>query len=650
MLFRSVGHFDASFEWDQIPHAFSDTGRTLYLKTRPGVLELDDKIQSAVQAGVGLAQGNLLKQFLATAPDTDLGLRWNVGRFILKQTLTPKWDVRYEYTRLRKEGDRPIGSLTGASPDEVLEPIEQSVHDGRLTADLTRKQWQLQLGYNVSLFENDLDSLVWDSPLQLNDTQFSPGRSRFALAPSNIAHTGSVTGALNLPHRSRLVSTFAYGLRLQDDKFLPHTINSAISSPDLALPAQSLNGEVQTRLFNVQFTSHPANRVSLRARYRVYDYNDQSPALTFPAWVTNDSTLVRGQQGKVTASRFNYTKHNGGADVGWQLLTPVSLKAGYEWERWSRDERVRAVPVSDEHTPKVWMDFTPLDWVTLRASYARSWRRIGRYNPYAHLASVVSAAEFASLVPDGTVQSPLLRQYDEADRNRDRVDLLAQFNPFETLTLTPTVSYRRDRYINSPFGLQRDTSKAAGVDMAWNPRERMALFVSYMREYFLNQQRSRYRPFAGIADNPTYDWVGRNNDIVDTVGAGLDATLIPNRLDLHVACNYSHATGKMLAFNPVPPRGSSPSQDADARAVDFPDLKDSPLALQVSVRYNLKNGWFAKVGYVFERFQISDFRTDNIQPYMGTAADFITQRAVFLGAQIRPYRADMLEFAYGYRF
>jgi hypothetical protein len=264
-------------------------------------------------------------------------------------------------------------------------------------------------------------------------------------------------------------------------------------------------------------------------------------------------------------------------------------------------------------------------------------------------------AEFARLVPNGTTQSPLLRQYDLADRDRDRADLLPQFTFFQTVTFTPTLSFRKDNYKNSSFGLQKSKNWAAGVDVSWSPMEGVAnFFASYMHERFFAQQRSRYRPFlpdfTPRIDNPTYDWVGRNEDFIDTFRIGMDMPLISEKLDLHLVWNYSQAIGEMRAFNPTTPTGGFPFWIEDAQAMDFPDIKDSLHPLEASLRYRFSQGYFVKLGYVLEQFHISDFRTDNVQPYLGDADPVLAQRAVYLGAQVRPYTARTLAVTIGYRF
>jgi MtrB/PioB family decaheme-associated outer membrane protein len=642
-----LGQYAFEFEWDQLPHTYSGTARSPYVETSAGVFALSDPFQARLQGASAAARPGLLQSFLATAPNIDLQTRWDTARVLMNYTPTSDWDLRAEYTRTFKHGERPIGMVFGSPGGNLIElpePMDQTINDFRMAAGIAREPWQLQLSYNLSVFQNDVEALIADNPLRITDAPLSAGtsaptRGRLSLAPDNQAHTVSLSGGWNLPWRSRLTGTFAYGWRFQNQDFLPHTINSAIVNPGLTLPANDLDGDVRTLLTTLRFTSRPFRNITVGARYRFYDFDDRSPTLVFPAQVVTDTTLTAEE---VASSRFSYTKHNAGADVGWRLLTPLSLKVGYEWERWDRDSAHREAPLTDEHTPKLTLDYTPLDWLLLRASYAHSWRRISDYNTFAHLAHTVLEEEsLAGEIPQ--FQDVLLRKYDESDRDRDRVDFLIQLSPIETLTLTPTLSFKHDDYMNSSLGLQDNKSWATGFDVSWSPLQRLSLFASYMREEFDARQRSRYREPPAQLENPTYDWVGKNSDRIDTAGAGLDAALIPKKLDLRLAWNFSTATNKMRTFNPVLPSGGSAAQNTSATTIDFPKIIDRLHQFEAALKYHVTPAAFVRFRYIFETFDITDFRTDDIQPFMGGTD-------IFLGAQVRDYTAHVFALSVGYKF
>jgi putative beta-barrel porin MtrB/PioB len=197
--------------------------------------------------------------------------------------------------------------------------------------------------------------------------------------------------------------------------------------------------------------------------------------------------------------------------------------------------------------------------------------------------------------------------------------------------------------MNSSLGLQDNKSWATGFDVSWSPLQRLSLFASYMREEFDARQRSRYREPPAQLENPTYDWVGKNSDRIDTAGAGLDAALIPKKLDLRLAWNFSTATNKMRTFNPVLPSGGSAAQNTSATTIDFPKIIDRLHQFEAALKYHVTPAAFVRFRYIFETFDITDFRTDDIQPFMGGTD-------IFLGAQVRDYTAHVFALSVGYKF
>jgi len=636
-LLRSsrLGFYEFEFEWDQIPHIYSTTGRMLSTEASRGVFTLPSP-RPALAAH-------------DSAPRLDeIGLRWDTARLSLSLTPTPEWDLKAEYTRINKDGDRPIGMsfAGGGGPSlEILEPIEQTVHDFKVSASLARENWQLQFTYNLSLFENSLDGVIADNPtvgLTTNGAfaatatggTSTPSRGRIALAPDNTAHTWTLAGGVNLPLRTRVNAALSYSWRLQNQDFLPHTINPglvAFAGSQLDLPKSSLDGDVRILLFNLNATSRPLNPLTLTARYRVYDYNDQTDEIIFSGRVDADRTF---DVEDTRATRFPYTKHNAGMDARWRILTPLAFTVGMGWERWDRSDKHREAPITDEFMPKASLDYTPTDWMLLRATYAPSFREINDYNSFAHVAHV--SLEEPGL---GTgTQHFRLRKFDEANRDRQRADLLLQLTPLDTLTTSLTYSIRKDDYTHSLFGLQKDDSWAAGIDVTWTPHERLSMSASYVREESLAQLRSKYRAATEL-DNPTYDWVARNSDAIDTFGAGVNATLIPRVLDLGLNWNFSYALWRMKAFNPLTPTPAA----ASATAVNFPAIEDTLNRLEAFLRYHFWKNWTAKLQYVFESFQKTDFRTDHLLPSEGTTN-------IFLGNDLKNYDTHILALTLGYRF
>src|SRR6185369_8834980 len=113
----------------------------------------------------------------------------------------------------------------------------------------------------------------------------------------------------------------------------------------------------------------------------------------------------------------------------------------------------------DEYAAKLVVDYTPADWLTGHLTYRPSMRRIDDYSTWAHYTSL----HVDPVLPQALAsnQSPLLRKYDEGERNRQRIDLLVQIVPSERLSGTIAAGWKSDDYIRSPLGLQQATSWSA---------------------------------------------------------------------------------------------------------------------------------------------------------------------------------------------
>ena len=630
-----LGLWQLQFDWDQTRHVYSTTARTLATETARGVWQLPNPRPA-------LPVHNAGRQI------DEISQRWDTARLSFAFTPTPDLDLGATYTRINKHGERPM-SLAFGSPGnffyEVPGPIEHTIDDFRLTASLHRESWQLQFGYTMSLFRNSVRALVVDNPCFGATSGCAdagaPAGGALSLDPDNQAHTFSIAGGVNLPLRTRVNASLAYQVRYQNDTFLPHTIDHATArSPELILPQDSLHGFVQTFLGNFTLTTRPLPwPVTFTARYRIYDYIDESDEITFPGHVVNDRTL-NGEARR--AHRDPYTRQNADIDARWRIVMPLAVTIGTGWERWDRDENHREVPESDEFTGKLKVDWTPLDWLALGAVYRPSFRRIARYNTEAHLAHSVEE----ETGPFTAGQSKLLRKFDEGERDRQLVEASLTLSPFDTLSTTFTATWKFDDYIRSRLGLQKDRTWSVGMDFNWSPVERVSVYGGYVRESIKQRMRSRERSVVGgaVNDFPDFEWETDHSDQVDTIHLGVKATLVPKTLDWSFGASYSYALGRTDTNNPVTPASGTAAQNANAQAKPWPAIEDSLLRLETSLKYYFWKNWSATLGYAFEAFEKSDWRTDQINPFVpGT-------RAIFLGNDYRDYSAHILGMTVGYRF
>ncbi len=722
LLAGKYGEYELEVFWNQIPHIFSTTGRTAFGTTRNDstadfTLGLSSAERLAVQNASATAPpgGASPKALLLTALlnsraiPVDLAFTTSKGGLKLKYNLTESMDLGVKYTYTEKEGTIPLGPGFGSPGGNIVElpaPVFNQTHIAEAKVQYARPGWNLGLGYNGSFFNQGVDNFTFDNPLFVTPpTPTNPNNSTkglFTMEPSNQAHNVFLMGGISLPLRTRITGKFSYGWRLQDDPFVQHTINPVLlgfkptdkigpsqvspcpgitTATCLQLPASSLDADIRTTLVTFNVSSRPfVLPLTLYGGYRYFDYDDQTQELEFNSHVVRDL-------GPIVVDTH--------LDAGYPLLKDLNFKLGYEWERWDRNPDHREVALSDEHILKTSLDYSPLDWLMVRAAYRRGWRSVDEYRPQAHEAHVVvdfEGEEF-NLLENKQGQSILGRKFDEADRTRDRVELLASITPLESLNFTATYSLLHDDFDKtrcqqstaniapcpqdtSPLGLQESTGWSISGDLAYSPFPWLSFFVNYTREEFRYDQLSRSRPVinlgtppaaiaAGCApgtspntvacDFPDFNWRSVNTDLIDTYGVGADVTLIPNRLAFKLTWSFSDADTIIRSFNPVKPFSGQlgtttiASQQNTATALSLPTDNTNLHTLIAALRYKLTKNWSLKGEYRWEQFRETNFQTDTIA--LTGLAGLPPTTDVFLGAKfLQDYDAHIGAVTLRYSF
>ncbi len=619
-------------EWDEVPHTFSTTGSTVFSTSGNGVFT----VNPAVRPGL-VSAGSVATFAPAAAVPQELGIRQNTGRAFLRLTPSTNWDVRLQYADEKQTGTRPFGVTFAFNPNELPEPIDYRTHQFSTSAEYAREGSVIQVGYNLSLFRNRVPTLTWENPFVLTDTVGNPSMGQLDLYPNNDAHNLSVTAATKLPLSGRVAATVSTGWMLQNDQFLPFTINTALAPLLPALPARSLDGRIRTVLMNYGASMRPAKRVTLTGRYRLYDLNNQTPALIFSSRAAYDTSVSTDARRNVP---YAYSRQNGGVDLSVQLARGVSAKALFEREVWNREHR--EVEHNADNSYGGALDVAPNGWLNLRTSYRRSIRRTNDYD-------AERTAHFGFPFGEtGLGQLEELRKFDQADRDRDRVDGIVQITPLEALSFGVSYGVANDDFVNSDYGLLFNKSNTASFDVSYSPVAAVAFYAEYGRELYKYAMQSRYRvpttATAAAIDFPRDDWRRDMRDRMETWSAGVD-TILAERLNANVSYSQARATG-VIHTRTLDPLAIAAVASS---AVDYPDTLNRLRMVMSSVRYRLRTDLAAKLEYIYENYAEVDFANDVMQPIM-TQVDSATTRSFFLGARQPGYHAHVVVLALQYRF
>jgi len=648
LRFGRYGLLDMEFEWDQIPHIFSiNTARTPYARDGGGgTFTLASK--PATTAGTSVRDW-----VNANAAPVDLKLFNGIGRFKLRYTPTPGWTFAGSYWSFNSSGKRAFGALFGPNPGsynitELTEPIDYQTHNIELGGEYAQNGWSVGLKYNGSLFHNNTSTLVWDNPINLTGTGAAcvdgatyvttgaggPCRGRLDLYPSNQAHTLTLTGTTALPLKSHFLGTVSYGVRLQNDPFLPFTINSAITQP--VISRDSLDGDVRPLMVNTSLVNRYFDHLNLKAYYRFYDFDNRSRKIFFPDGIVINDTAgtaaspncpPAGAQCPDAGLRtfpYSYSKQNVGLDAGYDIARWLTGKLGYGWERMHRERR--EVLNADEHSLGPTFDIKPNSWVLFRASYKHFWRNAHNYDPGREV--VIETTE----TPEDIRGLNIRRKFEEAARDRDKSSLFTQITPWDRLTLYAGFEFMNDRFPRTELGLKDDINYSPSIGLIYMPLDWVKLFTDYNWERFdWHMKVVRGNATTSPQTNPNNVWHSRGKDEINTVSIGSDMDLIQKILGLRLQYGFSLGRSEVHASGDTTP------------ATNYPTITNTWHELLARLEYQVHKNVALRFGYYFNHATEHDVGVDIMKPWMGdvdTGAN--VQRSIFLGDRIKsPYTAHV---------
>jgi MtrB/PioB family decaheme-associated outer membrane protein len=615
--YHNYGKVKATFEWNQIPLFYSQDTRTLYSAPAPGVLLLDDAVQSGIQN-----KTLTLANALTGASAFDLRTRRDLATFRLVYSATPHVDVDVTLRNTQKHGSYPWGGSFGISnaiATEMPVPVDHRTTDLGTGLEYANDRAYARLGYDGSFFRNNVPTLVWDNPSRITDAATGgPAQGRMALWPNTEMNSVSASGGIKLPGRSRASGFVSLGNVTNNSPLLPFTINSALESPALDRATSDIKARVTAMNYN--FTSRPIRTVWLSVRYRQYEFDNR----TQPFFVTNrvnyDTAIVAANN---ETEPFSLTRHTFDADATFSPIRYVGFRAGYTREDVDRTHRI--VEQTTEDTARVSADLTGLPWLTVRGVFEHSKRR-------------GSAVDTLGLLAIG--EQPTLRQYDISDRDQNRFSTIMIVTPLSQFSVNLSAAIGRQDYPGTNFGLRSNDNNVYSIGFDYVPLDSVSMGVSYGYEKYTALQASRTaNPLTAGAsiDDPTQqfndprrDWTDDSADRVRTITASMDLLKVLPKTDIKVAYDYSHAQS-LYTYGLAP------------NTVIAPLLQLAPVMNElqratVDCRYFLSRHLAIGAVYWLDKYRVDDFALGPVESLAQPAT--ATPTLMMLGYFYRPYTAN----------
>ena len=598
LIAKRPGFYDFQIRWDRILHTYSSTARSPGIDDSPGYNTLP-LVRPDSNAWRSAAYIDPVRQ------------QWDPVKASFSVSPNNKLDSKAEYTYIAKRGGIPMSlsyNGSGGPQREFVAPINQNMHDVLLSQSYASgdrtpesavafiKSYQLTASYDYSRFQNAYTSTMVDNPqLGISSPTLGAASARASLFPNNWAQAGTITGAMLMPLRTRFTGSFRGSWMYQNVNFMPQTSNDSLKTNAnyglLALPRQSLDGKARTLTMNLSANSHPVTNLTLAARYRAYDYSNQTAPFHINAMAISDRSIATNDS--ATSEVDPFTKTNADFSASYEFIRGLSLTGGWAVENWQRDAGVRNVSHTSEKTPRVDLEYNGLEWLTLRASYSAGSRRGDDYYQ--------AGTEILGF-----------RRFDVANRDRKLSTVMASVTPIDQITVSFEYRLADDKFPDSQYGTQSDMYSMKGFDVSWSPDERFSLSGGYSWDRTDNVLNSRYRTGAAgtpTYDNPTYKWTNTNID-KDYTGYGtLNAILIPDKLDLLGTFSIIDGYFWVNNVNPTTPTGGNATQNLAAVVENWPQVNQRLTPIGIGLRYKQSEEWAFTLRFQSEKYHQTDFRT-----------------------------------------
>jgi len=682
-----------TLEWDQIPHLYSTTAQSIFGGTPTfliapvdpgftaanacnGALGPVGANLSAIQAANAQRCSDTINKYLHTI---NLGIQRDKGTIEYRSTPSDAWEFNVAYSHEHRYGTQENGitSVTGtpaaptvgtnATAMAVPTPINDTTQDARAGLQYTgTSPWGMRFTtnaqYAASFYNNNYALFDIENPFvpyTIGGLANNPGSlNQFSLAPSNNAQSFTGTVGADLPWKSRYMGTFAYTMMRQDDPFMSPLapglapIGGAAFLAASAPSRGSLDGKIDTMLFNNVLTTQLTPDLKSKLSYRYYSFENNTPYLLQPVWIANDSAPcnVAGTSYCPHATQFeNYIKQNAGADLTWRANSWLTTGIGYGWEHYNYTQA--DVSATNQNSGKVFADAKPTDWFNVRSSYEYSSRRYENYNflnnVWAQITNwslptgatplplgcgtgvqTTGALPGACAAVGGIQQNNLMRMFDLANRDRQKAKVLIDFEVAPGIVITPTFGMQLDRYPNAPgaiyntavpvpgvigmvntIGTRANNNYNLGADLAMAVNSSTQLVITYLHETVFNTMYSatgqqRLLPNgtvgspAGMNAISNYDTFA-TNDYIDTVTAALNVELTPKVLDLKLGYTFMHANetggGVYCLINCGAPSATQASTTALANAI--PDAKTTYQLFEGTLKYKFNQDQLRSMGW-----------------------------------------------------
>ncbi|NOZ52335.1 MAG: MtrB/PioB family decaheme-associated outer membrane protein [Gammaproteobacteria bacterium] len=556
--------------YSEIPYFLTDTARSPYLADGSESLVLPTDWVPGNTTDVMQALRSSLQTLQLGSERTSYTLGTTLYSGYFGETYSLKFNRDY------KNGMKAIGVAYGGSDAftslSVLLPTPIDYMTDQLEFDVAYSSptWQIRMGYYGSFFKNGNGALSWQNPYA--DLQSNTGLGRRALVPDNEFHQLYFSGGYQFSSTMRVTWYSAAGVMLQDENFLPYTINPMLGGN--ALPAKSLQGKARTWTFNVNLFSRPRPTLTWKVNYAHNEQNNKTDRTIWDSVVTDAlQSLVQRQN-----PRYSFRNRSAKATMRHRLDNNNKIMVGVDYGVNERDNQ----SVEKIKKRNVWVKWKYKLNTTFDAAVklAKAQRDGDNYRP---LSEIIEP------------ENRLLRKYNLADKEGDAFSAVLSYRPLNRLNLGLNINYSDDDYADSLLGLSHADYYSYSLDAICTLTKSFSFSVFYTWERYTSKQAG-----SQIFSNP--DWFSKNQDKIYILGVGVKHTSARQPIEWGIDYLYSSAIEKQVL-----------SGDIQLTNESLPEANNSLQRLQLYANYQLRESLRIKLSAAYEKYVEDDYSVDGIE-------------------------------------
>jgi MtrB/PioB family decaheme-associated outer membrane protein len=514
-------------------------------------------------AGTTTGEMSTLNSSLAESDMRTLRKNLDAG---IKVNASKNWHYQAKLSHSEKNGTRPLaGGVLTIHANLFPAPVDFSTDRLDLNVEYSGKHGQVRLGFSSLWFANDQESITWQNPFSpIGNTQ----QLRAALEPDSKSRHFNLSGNYKFSPGIRLSGKAMIGRIEQNQLFLPYSSNPDFQ--DLQLPLASLDQQIDAKSLNVssRLNVRLSRQLNFTARVKIDERDNRTPVIAFTPVITDLAHISDTFNRPYAFERKNYS-----AEFHYRPGNSFNFRAGVKQQDYQRT--LQSVRDTEESGWFTELNFNQWANAQLRLKFESFDRDISSYLQVSH---------------PGLPENPLLRKFNLAGRDRDRLSFELDLAPTQKLNASISFHSSKDRYDQSEIGLIGSREQTANLDIAYSINRNFDIHTFFNNQHFDSQIAG---PQFGAAP-----WLAQSRDSFVTIGVGLNANMA-GKLGFTMDYLIADSRGKIHT-------------DSGSGEAPFPEFTTDLGNFRANLNYRLNDHWNWILSAEHESYHSSDWQLDGI--------------------------------------